>query len=140
MATKGVIIWRGDFGNPENNYSKSQISDVTDVAALDTLATVIGGHSDCNIAKKNFTSITLGTDAEPGADANVDRKAICTFRDATTLKIVTMTFPGPKSTSVEDRDEGERVTDAAMIALEAGLEAATGKTLSSLSGKVIQKG
>jgi hypothetical protein len=139
MATKGVVIFRGDNGSPPNNYVKTIIDQVTDDAALAILAPILGGHSDCNVAKRAFSTLTAIADAEPGADANVDRKAICYFKDTVTQHVISVTIPAPKDTSVEMTAEGERVTDAAMLAIEAALETATGRTLASLYGVVVQK-
>lgn len=139
MAQKGIVIWRGDLGSPESHYSKSQISDVTDDTALATLVTTLTAYTLCNAAKRSFVTLTLGTDEEPGADANVDRKAICYMRDATTLKVHSITLPAPVDTAVEDTAEGERVTDAAMTAIVDAINSATGKSYSPLYGVVIQK-
>jgi hypothetical protein len=139
MATKGVIIWRGDLGNPESHYSKSQIPDVTDDTALGVLVTALDALTDCNDAKRSFISNTLITDAEPGADANVDRKAVCYFRDPTTLKVHSITIPAPKSTAVENTDQGERVTSTAMGTIVTAINTATGKSYTALYGVVLQK-
>jgi len=139
MPSKGVIIFRGDSGTPKSNYAKTIIEGVTDDAALLALTTVVAGHTKANIAKRAFSTLTTGTDAEPGAGALVDRKAICYFRDTTTLHVITMTISAPADASVEVTDDGERVTDAAMESLRAALATATGKTLTALYGTVIQK-
>lgn len=139
MADKGVIIWRGDLGNPETHYSKSQITDVTDATALNTLATALGAYSDCNIAKKSFSSMVLGTDSAPGANANVDRKAIVYMRDGTSLKVHSVTIPAPKSTATEETDQGERVTATALAGIVAAINTATGKSYTGLYGVVLQK-
>jgi hypothetical protein len=139
MATKGVIIWRGDLGNPESHYSKSQIPDVTDDTALGVLVTALDALTDCNDAKRSFISNTLLTDSEPGASANVDRKAICYFRDPTTLKVHSITIPAPVSSAVEDTDQGERVTSTAMGTIVTAINTATGKSYTALYGVVIQK-
>lgn len=139
MATKGVIIWRGDLGNPESHYSKSQVPDVTDDTALGTLVTALDALTDCNDAKRSFISNTLLTDEEPDADANVDRKAVCYFRDPTTLKVHSVTLPAPKSTAVENTDQGERVTSTAMGTVVTAINAATGKSYTALYGVVVQK-
>jgi hypothetical protein len=139
MATKGIIIWRGDSGNPESHYSKSQIPDVTDDAALATLVTALDALTDCNDAKRSFISNTLLSDSEPGADANVDRKAIAYFRDPTTLKVHSITLAAPVSTATEMTDQGERLTAAAMSTIVAAINTATGKSYTALYGVVIQK-
>lgn len=138
-ALKLVLIWRGDLGAPESHYSKSIVSDVTDDTAAGVLQTALAAYTDCNAAKRSFLTVTLGTDSEPGADANVDRKAICYFRDPTTLKVHSVTIPAPVSTAVEDTPEGERVTSTAMTAIVGALNTATGKSYTALYGVVIQK-
>jgi hypothetical protein len=138
MATKGVVIWRGDYGNPKSHYSKSMVSEVTDDAALATMATALAAYSDANYAKRSFLSLTIGTDAAPGASANVDKKAICYFRDPTTLKVHSITIPAPKSSIVEDTDDGDRVTSAGMTAIVSAINTATGKSYTKLYGVVIQ--
>lgn len=139
MASKGVLIWRGDLGAPESHYAKSQISEVTDDTALGVLQTALAAYTDCNAAKRSFLTLTLGTDSGPGADANVDRKAIIYFRDPTTLKVHSITIPAPVSTAVEDTPEGERVTTTALGVIVAAINTATGKSYTGLYGVVIQK-
>lgn len=139
MASKGVIIWRGDLGNPESHYSKSQVSEVIDAAALLALQTSLLAFVDCNAAKRSFVASYIGTDSAPAAGANVDRKAVCYFRDPDTLKVHSVTLPAPKSTTVEDTVQGERVTPGSMTAIVAAINTATGKSYTPLYGKVIQK-
>jgi len=141
MATKGIIMWRGDMGNPTTHYSKSTFPDVTAVAAVDTLGTALAAFSDANVAKVSFIESDAVTDAAPGAvpAANVDEKAICYFRDTTTLKVHSCTIPAVKSTAVEETPEGDRVTAAAMTTIVAAIATATGATLVPLYGVVIKK-
>ena len=139
MAAKGIIVFRGDLGNPESHYSKSQVIDVTDDAALATLVTGLVAYTDCNAAKRSFVTATVITDAEPGADANVDRKAVIYMRDPTTLRVHSLTLPAPVATAVEDTVQGERVTAVAGAAIVALVNTATGKSYTFLYGVVIQK-
>ena len=139
MATKGVLIWRGDSGAPTSHYSKSQVVDVTDDTALGTLATALAAYSDANMAKRSHVTNTIGTDSAPGASANVDYKAVCYFRDASDLGVHSVTIPAVKSTAVESTPEGDRVTSAALTAIVAAIATATGNTLTGLYGVVIQK-
>lgn len=138
-TTKGVIIWRGDAGNPESHYSKSQISDVTDDTALQTLVTALLPYSDCNAAKTSFVANTLGTDSEPGADALVDLKAVCYMRDPDTLRVHSVTIPAPVATMYTTEDQGDRVTSAALTAIVGAINTATGKSYTALYGVIIQK-
>jgi len=139
MPTKGVIIWRGDLGNPKSHYSKSQIANVTDDTALGVLVTALDALTDCNDAKRSFVTNTLLTDSAPGADANVDRKAIGYFRHPTTLKVHSITIPAPVSTACEDTSDGERLTSAAMTTIVNAINTATGLSYTALYGVVIQK-
>lgn len=139
MPTKGVIIWRGDSGNPKSHYSKSQIASVTDDAALSTLITALDALTLCNDAKRSFVSNTLLTDSAPGASANVDRKAIAYFRHPTTLKVHSLTIPAPVASACENTDNGERLTAAAMSTIVSAINTATGITYTALYGVVIQK-
>ena len=138
MADKGVIVWRGDFGNPESHYAKSVITGVTDDAALSTLITALLAYSDCNAAKRSLLTTTKMTDAVPVADANVDYRGVVYMQD-TDLSIHKIEIPAMVSTAVEDTPQGERVTAAALAAIVAAINTATGKTYTGLYGKVIQK-
>lgn len=139
MATKGLLVWRGDLGAPEGHYGKSVVAEVTDDTALAIMQTALAAFSDCNAAKRSFFTQTVGTDTMPAASANVDLRAICYFRDPTTLKVHSVTIPAPKSTAYEDKAEGVRVTSAAMTAIVAAINTATGKSYTALYGVVIQK-
>jgi hypothetical protein len=141
MAVKGIIVLRGDMGNPETHYAKCQVTDVQGTTALDTLASALGAHTNCNIAKKSYISIVLGTDEAPGAEppANVDRKAIIYMRDPTTLRVHVLTLASPVDADVEDTPEGERITNAAGVAITGLVNTATGREYTFMYGKVIQK-
>jgi hypothetical protein len=136
---KGIIIFRGDYGNPESHYSKSQVAGVTDTAALDALATALGAYTDCNVAKKSFVTLSLGTDSEPSADANVDKKGIAYFRDTADLSVHSVTIPAIKDTLIDDDPQGQRINGATMTAIVSAIATATGKTLVPLYGVVVQK-
>lgn len=139
MPTNATIIWRGDYGNPESHYSKSQIAGVTDDTALGTLTTALAALTDCNQAKRSFISVTLGTDSAPSADANVDRKAIAYFRHPTTLKTHSLTIPAPVDSACEMTDQGERLTSTAMSTIVSAVNTATGVSYTALYGVVTQK-
>jgi len=139
MATKGVIIWRGDTGRPTTHYSKTQIVDVTDDTALGVLATALSAYSDANMAKRSHVTNTIGTDSAPAAAANVDKKAVIYFRNASDLGVHSVTIPAIKTTSIDVKDEGDRVKAADGAAIVAAIATATGNTLTFLYGVVIQK-
>jgi hypothetical protein len=137
--TKGVIVWLGDYGVPESHITKNLFREVTDSAALDTLATALSAYTDAVVFTKNFNSVNeLGT-AAPGVDACMDRKAQITLRDAATGTPLKFLIPAPKASIEEKTGSGDRVNAATMTAIAAAVSAATGKTLTPLHGKIIQK-
>jgi hypothetical protein len=85
--------------------------------------------------------MVLGTDEAPGADppANVDRKAIIYMRDPDTLRVHVLTLASPVDADVEDTPEGERITNAAGVAITGLVNTATGREYTFMYGKVIQK-
>ena len=136
---KGVMIWRGDAGRPNNHYAKSTLEYITDDAALNTLITGLLAHTDCNCAKRSFNTVTGMTDSAPGASANVDRKATVYMRNTTTLHVVKMELPAPIAADCEVVGDGERLTPAAMTAIMTLVNAAvTGVTYTGLYGVVTQ--
>jgi hypothetical protein len=139
MASKGVVVFRGDLGNPESHYAKCQIVGVTNAAALATLVTAMAFHTDCNIAKSSFIDIAAGTDSAPGADANVDRKMTAYFRDPTDLSVHSVTIPSPPAANVENTSQGERYKALQVNNLVAAINTATGKSYTALYGVVTQK-
>ena len=142
MATwaKGVIVWQGDYGQPESHLSKGSFRDVTDAAALDTLATALLAYTDCNVYAKHFNSITETGSAAPGVDANVDEKAMIVMKDSADGSVAKFLIPAPVSTMFEMQDQGDRVTAVALAAIVAAVNAATGKTYVGMYGKKLQKG
>lgn len=139
MADKGILVFRGDSGAPESHYAKAQISEVTSAAALTTLGTALLAYTDANLAKESFVSQLEVNDVLPGAAVNVDLKGIVYFRDDTTLKVHSITIPAITSTAYEEKDQGTRVTAAAVSAIVALINTATGKTYTGLYGVVIKK-
>lgn len=139
MATKGTIIFKGDIGAPEGHYGKGQIVGVSDAAALTVFAAFMIDHSDCNVAKESFVSAVLGTDLAPGLSANVDRRATVYFRDPTDLTTHSFSYPAPAAADVEDKPQGERLTDVAVAAIVAAINLATGKSYTPQYGIVTQK-
>ena len=141
MATwnKGVITWMGDYGNPESHLSKGTFRDVTDSTALDTLATALSAYTDCAIYAKHFNQVTETGAAAPGADANVDVKAMIVMKDSSDGTVVKFLIPAPVSTMFEQQDQGDRVTAVALAAIVAAVNAATGLTYVGMYGKKLQK-
>lgn len=141
MPTKGVITWRGDLGNPDNNYSRSTFEGVTDATAMGVLVTALASHSDCNVAKQSFNSVTSGTDSGPGVGANVDVKGNIFMRDPVTLHLVKASLPAPVDADFESiaGTQGERYTAAALTAIVGAINTATGKSYVALYGTKTQK-
>ena len=82
--TKGVVVWKGDWGQPESHLSKGVFRAVTDAAALTALVhktTGLGQYTDCNIYAEHFNSVVESGTGAPGVDANVDVKAMIVLKD-----------------------------------------------------------
>jgi hypothetical protein len=141
MPNKGVITFRGDLGNPPNNYSRTMIEGVTDAAALATLVSALETHTLCNVAKTSFNAIVAGTDAAPGASANVDNKGTIFMRDPTNLHLVKVSLPAPVDADFEEISGslGERYTAAALTAIVTAINTATGNSYTALYGTRTQK-
>lgn len=137
--TRGIIVYKGDYGSPESNLSKGTFKDVLDSAKLDTLATALIAFSDAVVAAKHFNSVTEVTTTPPGADANVDLKAMIVLKDTGDGSVIKFLIPAPKASLYEATEQGDRVTDANMATITAAVNAATGKTFTPLYGKIIQK-
>jgi hypothetical protein len=136
--TKGVMVWRGDAGRPNNHYAKSVLESVTDDAALATLITALLTHTLCNCAKRSFNSITGMTDSAPGASANVDRKATIYMRNTSNLHVTSMELPCPVAADCEVIGDGERLKPASGVAIVADIATATGLSLAFLYAPVTQ--
>ena len=93
--TKGVIIWQGDAGKPEAHLSKGLFREITDAAALDTFATGMLAHTDCNVYAKHFNSVTETGSSAPGVDANVDVKGMVVVKDSADGSIHKFMIPAP---------------------------------------------
>lgn len=135
---KATIIWRGDSGSPRGHYAKSQVWDVSDSTALDTLASTLVSHTGCHLARTLYPTKTTINDVAPGAGVNVDRKAVIFIRDEADGKTFSQEYPAPVPADTETVPEGERLTSAAVAAITALIATATGKTLTGLWGKVVQ--
>lgn len=141
MPSKGVITWKGDLGNPDQNYSRSTLENVTDSTAWGTFMAAIAAHSDCNIAKHSYNAVTAGTDTPPGVAANVDKKGTIYMRNPTNLHLVKFSIPAPKAADVESipGTKGERYTAVALAAIVGDINTACGTSYTALYGTVTQK-
>jgi hypothetical protein len=137
--TKGVVVFIGDYGNPESHLAKSMYRDITDSAALDTFVTALALRTDCNIYSKHFNSVTETGSGAPDASANVDIKAMIVVKDSADGSIHKFMIPAPKAADFEEQGQGDRYTDAALSAFVTALNVATGKTYIGLYGKKLQK-
>ena len=140
MPSKGVIIWRGDTGRPENNYASSRLEGVTDDSALTTLITALLSYTDCNAARRSFNNVTNMTDSAPGANATVDRKAVLYMRNPTNLHTVKIELPAPVSSACEFGAKYEKLTSAAEAAILAAINTACGTSYTVLGSRVWQRG
>lgn len=136
---KGTLTFKGDIGSPPNHYSKSIIQEVTDETALATLGTALAAHSTCNLAKTSLSASAIVNDTFPANGSNIDKKAIYYFRDPSDLSVHSITLPAPPAADWEEKDEGDRVTAAALASVVTAINTATGKSYTGLYGVVIQK-
>lgn len=138
MATtkKGVVTWRGDTGRGRAKYARSLISDVTDDTAMQTLATALTAHTDCNKARAGFITNTTGTDSAPGADADTGKKGTVYFRNEADQRIRSITFSAPAAADIENVGYGDVYKASAVTTIVALIATATGLTLTGLYGTV----
>lgn len=141
MATivTGIITWRGDAGRPESHLGRSRVRNVTDAAALTTLATALLAHTDCNCASTSLVSSTEVNNVAPGVDANVDQKGIVFFKDSADGSVHRINFPAPVAADYTLQDVGQRYTNTAGTAIIGFINTATGKTFTFLYGIVVGK-
>jgi len=138
MATvkKGTITWRGDTGRGRSKFARSQISDVTDDTAMQTLATALEAHTDCNKATAGWITNTSGTMGAPGAGADTGVKGTVYFQNAADLKVRSITLSAPAAADIEDVGYGKTYKATAVTAITALIATATGLTLTGLYGTV----
>ena len=134
-------------------YSTIQFKDHTDAlmpvkiesaamtqAKLETLATALLAHTNAVVMGVSVY-FAKGT---PGAPTNathdlVKDKALLTFRDATG-RIVKITIPAPKASIFDNVLKGVRyVSQAVGTSVATDLSTATGKTLTFLQGRFVNK-
>lgn len=135
-VNKAVITWRGDTGKGKSKYARALINDVTADAALQTLATALVAHTDCNKAKTSFSVVTSGTDSPPGASADTGKKGTIYFRNEADLKVRSLTIPAPIAADIENVGYGDQYKAASVTTIVALLATATGLTLTGLYGTV----
>ncbi|MEE9396113.1 MAG: hypothetical protein V3V31_03780 [Methylococcales bacterium] len=138
MATvlKGVITWRGDTGRGRSKYARSTIMDVTADAAMQTLATALTSHTDCNKAAAGFITKTSGDDSAPAASADTGLKGTVYFRNEADLRVRSVTFSAPVAADIEDVGYGKAYKAASVTTIVALIATATGLTLTPLYGTV----
>jgi hypothetical protein len=137
-VNKGVIIFRGDAGRPQNHYSKSTIEYPTDDTTLATFCTSFAAHTEANIARRSFNTVTQMTDSAPGTGVNMDNRCVLYMRDPATMHIVSFEYPAPVAADWITVAEGDRLTSVALNAIVADINTMTGKSYSGLYGKVIK--
>lgn len=139
---KGTIVFHGDRGTSQSPHtSKAVVNGVTALAALETLAGVLGGYSLCNVGRQSAVDFAAGTPSAPVANANVDERAIIYMRDTANDTVVSVTIPAWDETTypLEASSEGDRIAAADVTAITAAVATATGKTLVGLWGKHIKR-
>jgi hypothetical protein len=154
MATKQTanIGCVGDFGNPSGTgissvavpFDAVTLADaVTDVSAF-FAAIKAAQLTACNQSDVGLTFVSAALGDKPGADVNVDRVLLATWREKGITAIHRISIPGVPvtSTGIDNEPAGERLNGVGKAALAAAIEAVTGITAGTvvvLQGKVFQK-
>lgn len=113
------------------------INDVTDSAALATMADALQAYCDADLRVRDFDDISevVGTPVHNGVESQCESKAVIEMFNATTKKVVKMELPGPKdSMFLLVPGKGDRVTSVAGAAIAAAISTATGDTYTFLKG------
>lgn len=130
-----MSVMRGTitFKDLKTNFATMRFKDVADVAAMATLKTALAAFSDCHVRSEASTEKNLYSVVGAG---NRDKKAICTFSDATgeTHK---WAIPGFNGTPLNDK-EGDYVDPTDLATIQTAIETATGLSLSPLRSPYIQ--
>lgn len=122
------------------------INDVTDTAALATMATGLQAFCDADLRTRDFDDISEVTTTPPvysGLESNCEAKAVIELFNATTKKTVTLELPGPKdAVLVLVPGKGDRVDLTAGAEIATAISTATGATHTFVKGypKVQWKG
>lgn len=138
MPTRGIYLYWGNKGRPRSHFAEAIIENPLSMAALTTLRGVLNEYTLCNTATQTFQEKAKVDSGAPGGTVNVDKKAIIYFRHPTTLRVHHYTIPAPNPTYIELVDEGERMTDAAVAAIVAGIATATGISYAPMYGVIEQ--
>ena len=136
MISKTTLVFEGQFGD----LAKVVVSGVASLAAADVLAADIAGMSDGALKSRSFADEDL-TSEVPGTGSNTDYRGIAYFQRVDTGNTVRLTIPAIKAIYVEDvpgRNNGQRMTAAAMGSINSALMVATGKVFRNLYGVVLQ--
>lgn len=148
----GQIQVKGDYGNPSGTgVAGIELYGLVDEAhaSVETKLTTFHGAlvtaQFTNTVKCDLATNYVVPDykVKPGANVNVDRKIVCTWRKKTETAVRRITIPGvpATSTAISLTDAGERINDTGRAALQAAIEAAYGLTAGDvivLTGVVIQ--
>jgi len=137
MLSKTTFVVAGEIGD----QAKVSVLGIEDSTKAGTLRTALANLSDGAFQKQSFSQRTA-IDVAPSAGSNTDYRGILYFQEVADGGIRRVTIPAIKAANVEDvpgRDGGQRVTAACMATVKAALEAATGDSLISLYGVVVQK-
>ena len=138
---KGTIVFHGDRGtNHSPHTSKAVVNDVTDKAALVTLADSLAGFSLCNRGRASVADADVGTPSAPAAAANVDERAVIFFKESSEENYRSITIPAWDVVShpLEASSEGDRIAAADVAAVVAAINTATGKSYQPGWGKHIK--
>jgi len=113
------------------------LNDITDAAALATMADALQAYCDADLRVRDFDDIedVVGTPVHSGVESQCEAKAVIEMFNATTKKTVTMELPGPKDTMFAlVPGKGDRVTTVAGAAIAAAIATATGDTYTFVKG------
>ena len=150
---QGHSLLVGDGGNPSGTgiailkvYGLPTSDDEATVSTrMATFAAALktGGFTGCNVGDTGLDSTTINFQEKPGADINVDRQMICTWRQKTLADIHHLTISGfPEGSALATLvDKGERITEAAKATLAGYINTLFGLTddVVVLTGVVKQK-
>lgn len=139
---RGSIVWHGDRGTGKSPHtSRSTINGITSQAAMVTLATALAAYTDCNLGRHSTNDYAAGTPSAPGADVNVDERAVIYMHDSDTDSQIPLTIAGWDTVTypLVASSEGDRINATDVAAITALVATATGKTLTGVYGKHIKK-
>ena len=113
---------------------------IIDGATVANVVTFFATNSDAGVTGGNTVTVETVTPTVPVAGSNVDKKAICTFKNGDG-KIFRVAIPAPNSSAIttELTEKGERVTAASGATLAASYGTLIGETLTFLRGSIIQR-